>query len=149
MLAEAGQPGARKTLLIIDLVVDLVTAEYHLARHDYGQAQEYVDILLHKLRDSGVRYFLPDALRLQSRLLNEMGRTDEARTTLEEARETAEAFEDRIMLWQILAELGETEAAIAIETCVADVTANKLESLAAGRMGYSTTEVGDLVAAGL
>ena len=49
----------------------------------------------------------------------------------------------------MLDELGETEAAIAIEKCVADVTANKLESLAAGRMGYSTTEVGDLVAAGL
>jgi hypothetical protein len=27
------------------------------------------------------------------------------------------------------------------------VTANKLKSLAAGRMGYSTSEVGDLVAA--
>jgi 3-isopropylmalate dehydrogenase len=49
----------------------------------------------------------------------------------------------------MLDELGETEAAIAIEKCVADVTANKLDSLAAGRMGYSTTEVGDLVAAGL
>jgi 3-isopropylmalate dehydrogenase len=49
----------------------------------------------------------------------------------------------------MLDELGETEAAIAIEKCVADVTANKLESLAAGRMGYSTTQVGDLVAAGL
>jgi 3-isopropylmalate dehydrogenase len=49
----------------------------------------------------------------------------------------------------MLDELGETEAAIAIEKCVADVTANKLKSLAAGRMGYSTTEVGDLVAEGL
>jgi hypothetical protein len=27
-----------------------------------------------------------------------------------------------------------------------DVTKNKVKSLAAGRMGYSTTEVGDLVA---
>lgn len=111
MLAEAGQSGSRKTLLIIDLVVDLVTAEYHLARHDYGQAQDYLDILLHKLHDSGVRYFLPEALRLQSRLLNEMGRADEARASLEEARETAETFGGRIMLWQILAELGEMEAA--------------------------------------
>ncbi|MBT3192628.1 MAG: 3-isopropylmalate dehydrogenase [Verrucomicrobia bacterium] len=49
----------------------------------------------------------------------------------------------------MLDELGETEAAIAIEKCVADVTANKLKSLAAGRMGYRTTEVGDLVAEGL
>lgn len=42
--------------------------------------------------------------------------------------------------------LGEAEAARAIEDAVADVTANKLKSLGAGRMGYSTTEVSDLVA---
>lgn len=120
MLEEAGKPGARKTLLIIDLVVDLVTAEYHLARHDHGQAQENLDILLSKLRDSGTRYFLPDALHLQSTLLNEIGQVDEARKTLEEARRTAEAFEDRIVLWRILAELGETEAAEKIVALIAD-----------------------------
>ena len=42
--------------------------------------------------------------------------------------------------------LGEQEAAQAIEAAVADVTGTKLGSMAAGRMGYSTTEVGDLVA---
>jgi len=42
--------------------------------------------------------------------------------------------------------LGETTAAKAVEAAVADVTANKLKSLAAGKMGYSTTQVGDLVA---
>ncbi len=42
--------------------------------------------------------------------------------------------------------LGEAKAAQAIEAAVMDVTANKLKSLAAGRMGYSTTQVGDLVA---
>ena len=42
--------------------------------------------------------------------------------------------------------LGETQAAQAIESAVMHVTANKLKSLAAGKMGYSTTEVGDLVA---
>jgi 3-isopropylmalate dehydrogenase len=42
--------------------------------------------------------------------------------------------------------LGEEEAANAIENAIMDVTANKLESLSAGKMGYSTTEVGDLVA---
>lgn len=49
----------------------------------------------------------------------------------------------------MLDELGENEAAMNIERSVADITANKLESLAAGRMGYSTTEVGDMVAEGL
>jgi 3-isopropylmalate dehydrogenase len=45
--------------------------------------------------------------------------------------------------------LGETEAAIAIEKTVMEVTSTKLKSLAAGKMGYSTTEVGDLVAENL
>lgn len=45
----------------------------------------------------------------------------------------------------MLAELGETRAADSIEQAVMYVTANKLKSLAAGKMGYSTTEVGDLV----
>jgi 3-isopropylmalate dehydrogenase len=43
--------------------------------------------------------------------------------------------------------LGETKAAQAIENAVIKVVREKLKSLAAGRMGYSTTEVGDLVAA--
>ncbi len=40
--------------------------------------------------------------------------------------------------------LGETEAAKAIDASVAFVTGNKLKSMAAGKMGYSTSEVGDL-----
>jgi 3-isopropylmalate dehydrogenase len=42
--------------------------------------------------------------------------------------------------------LGETRAAKAVEAAVMSVTAKKLKSLAAGKMGYSTTEVGDMVA---
>ena len=42
--------------------------------------------------------------------------------------------------------LGESEAGAAIETSVKHITANKLESMDAGRMGFSTSEVGDLVA---
>ncbi len=45
--------------------------------------------------------------------------------------------------------LGEEKAAKAIEASVMNVTANKIKDLGAGRMGYSTTEVGDLVAEGL
>jgi 3-isopropylmalate dehydrogenase len=45
--------------------------------------------------------------------------------------------------------LGEPAAAIAIENAIKDVVANKLKSLSAGKMGYGTTEVGDLVAAAL
>ena len=45
--------------------------------------------------------------------------------------------------------LGETEAAQAIEKAIRFVVAEKLESLSAGKMGYGTREVGDLVAEAL
>ena len=41
--------------------------------------------------------------------------------------------------------LGERKAAAAIEKSVMYVTGKKLKSMAAGKMGYSTTQVGDLV----
>lgn len=45
--------------------------------------------------------------------------------------------------------LGQKQAADAIEKSVMNVTANKIKDLGAGRMGYSTTQVGDLVADGI
>jgi len=45
--------------------------------------------------------------------------------------------------------LGETKAAKAIEEAVIKVTREKMKSLAAGKMGYSTSQVGDLVAGAL
>lgn len=49
----------------------------------------------------------------------------------------------------MLETLGEDAAAVMIEKAVMDVTGTKLKSLSAGKMGYSTTEVGDLVCAAL
>jgi 3-isopropylmalate dehydrogenase len=46
----------------------------------------------------------------------------------------------------MLNQLGEGPAARRIEDAVKWVTANKMKSMAAGKMGYSTSEVGDLVA---
>ncbi|NLH43760.1 MAG: 3-isopropylmalate dehydrogenase [Planctomycetes bacterium] len=46
----------------------------------------------------------------------------------------------------MMGHLGQEKAANAIEKSVMWATANKLKSLAAGKMGYSTTEVGDLIA---
>jgi 3-isopropylmalate dehydrogenase len=43
--------------------------------------------------------------------------------------------------------LGESQAAQAIEKAVVQVITTKIKSLAAGRMGYGTREVGDLIAA--
>jgi 3-isopropylmalate dehydrogenase len=45
--------------------------------------------------------------------------------------------------------LGETRAAQAIETAVIRVAREKIKSLAAGKMGHTTSQVGDLVAAAL
>ncbi|MGQ9780279.1 MAG: 3-isopropylmalate dehydrogenase [Bacillota bacterium] len=52
-----------------------------------------------------------------------------------------------IMAGQMMLDiLGEQEAAAAVEKAVMKVVAEKLKSLAAGKMGYTTTEVGDMVA---
>ncbi len=45
----------------------------------------------------------------------------------------------------LLTEIGEDAAAKAVESAIMYVTANKLKALSAGKMGYSTSEVGDLV----
>jgi 3-isopropylmalate dehydrogenase len=45
--------------------------------------------------------------------------------------------------------LGESQAAKAIEAAVIKITREKVKSLAAGKMGHSTTEIGDLVAGAL
>jgi len=49
-------------------------------------------------------------------------------------------------LAMLLRELGEEAAGDRVEAAIAYVTARKLKSLAAGKMGYTTTQVGDLVA---
>jgi len=46
----------------------------------------------------------------------------------------------------MLETLGEDKAAAKVEEAVKHVTANKLKGLAAGKMGYTTSQVGDLVA---
>ena len=49
----------------------------------------------------------------------------------------------------MLKEIGEERAGDRVENAVMWVTANKLKSLAAGKMGYNTQEVGDLVVSAL
>lgn len=46
----------------------------------------------------------------------------------------------------MLAHLGEDKAAASLDEAIAWATSEKLESMSAGRMGYSTSEVGDLIA---
>ncbi len=49
-------------------------------------------------------------------------------------------------LQMMLDTLGETKAAELVDKAIAYVTGTKLKSMSAGKMGYSTSEVGDLVA---
>jgi len=46
----------------------------------------------------------------------------------------------------LLEHLGETAAASAIERAVMKATSEKIKDMGAGRMGYSTSQVGDMVA---
>jgi 3-isopropylmalate dehydrogenase len=46
----------------------------------------------------------------------------------------------------MLEHLGEREAAARVDRAIAQVLSTKLKSMQAGRMGYSTSQVGDLVA---
>ncbi len=52
-------------------------------------------------------------------------------------------------LGMLLENLGEAKAAKAVEDAAIEVVSKKLKSLAAGKMGYSTQEVGDLVIANI
>jgi 3-isopropylmalate dehydrogenase len=49
----------------------------------------------------------------------------------------------------MLEHLDEDEAAHAIEKSVMNITANKIKDMGAGKMGYSTSQVGDMVAEGI
>lgn len=49
-------------------------------------------------------------------------------------------------LQMMLENLGEQKAADLVDKAIAKVTGEKLKSLAAGKMGYTTSEVGDMVA---
>ena len=46
----------------------------------------------------------------------------------------------------MLDDLGETQAADDVEKAIKEVTGTKMKSMASGKMGYSTAEVGDLIA---
>ncbi len=49
-------------------------------------------------------------------------------------------------LQMMLEVLGEEKAADLVDKAIAHVTGTKLKSLSAGKMGYSTSEIGDMVA---
>ncbi len=108
-LSEAEKPGPRSTLHLIDLIVDLAGAEYHLAREDIGLAQDSVSRFREKIERSGARLFLPYAWQLQAGVYRQRNDPIAAGQSLERAREVAESVGARLVLWRILAEQGEIE----------------------------------------
>jgi 3-isopropylmalate dehydrogenase len=52
-------------------------------------------------------------------------------------------------LGMLLEMIGEEKAGKAIENSVINIVRKKIKNLAAGKMGYSTEEIGDMVAAGI
>ena len=125
LLLQADQPGLRQTLQMIDIQVDMATAEFHLAQANYAQVQEQLTILLDKLTTSGARYFLPYTLRLQAHLIRAQGMVSEANTLLQIARDSAIQNGDRFVLWPILADLGEKEASFEVVEFIAGNIADK------------------------
>ena len=49
----------------------------------------------------------------------------------------------------LLEQMGHSESADKVTAAIKVVTGTKMESMSAGKMGYSTSEVGDLVVAAL
>ncbi|MBI3361147.1 MAG: hypothetical protein HY023_08555 [Chloroflexi bacterium] len=88
----------------------LAEGEYALMKGDQARAIAAMDALYRNLRRSGVRLFIPDALRLKAQALLALGRLDEACGGLQEGRVEAEALESRRSLWLLLASLAEVEA---------------------------------------
>jgi tetratricopeptide (TPR) repeat protein len=119
-LAESGESDSRLTLSLNIQAVDMETIRYHLSLGEFSQAHSVIELLLKKMKDSSSRYFLPDALYLKAIYLEKLERTDEARKALQEAQTIAEEIGDRIILWQILADLGEVEYAGEIVESIAE-----------------------------
>jgi tetratricopeptide (TPR) repeat protein len=88
----------------------LAEAELAMARHDYARTLTVMDDLLSRLRKTGTRLFLTDALLLKSQALLALGQANEAHETGRMAQAEAVALGSRRALWPILAVLSQLEA---------------------------------------
>ncbi len=107
---EEAREDPRRDLWPFTLVTALV-AEAEMALHlqDHGHCLSVTDTLLAHLRHYNMRLFLPRALWLRGKALLGLGREEDARDTLSEARAEAEALGSRRMLWRILSALSQLE----------------------------------------
>jgi tetratricopeptide (TPR) repeat protein len=99
------------TSLMIQMAsaIAMARAELALAKGDPAEADRVVGKLLARLKETGGRGCLPEALLIKARAAISGDRKDEARGVLLEARSEAQARSSRRMLWRILAALSKIE----------------------------------------
>lgn len=90
--------------------VSLAQARLALARGDDSAGLAVAERLLAYLKHSGMRVFVPDALRLKAAVLIRAGNLEEAYQVLSAARIVAETVGSQRNLWPVLAALSQVES---------------------------------------
>jgi tetratricopeptide (TPR) repeat protein len=87
----------------------LAETDLYLARQEYEQAQATIDTLINRLVELAIGAFIDHALYQKSQVLVALGRTDQAKTQLQEAKQIAEPRLSRYTLMFINYLLGQLE----------------------------------------
>ncbi|MGD8855507.1 MAG: AAA family ATPase, partial [Chloroflexota bacterium] len=108
-LLEMIEPHTPRSHLIITLAI--VYGQLHLAKGNAEQVFDLLDERVDSYRQAGFLYSLAEELWLRGQALILLGQLEAARVALLDAKKVAEAREERVVLWQILAKLSELERA--------------------------------------
>jgi class 3 adenylate cyclase len=109
-LLEKSEMLHSRTLLEIDIVIELVNIEYLINLGEFGRAERRLGDLIELLNKSGARFFFPETLALKADLYKRQKRFEEALVTLKEAWQAAVEIGFRIPGWEILVESARLEA---------------------------------------
>jgi predicted ATPase/class 3 adenylate cyclase len=96
--------------LVFRAAAATIEAEVALVNQDYERALVIAERTLANMRASQLYPFLADILLQRGRALRRLGRTDDAREAMAEARAEAEALPARRVLWRILAAMASVAA---------------------------------------
>jgi tetratricopeptide (TPR) repeat protein len=91
--------------VLIDIEFSLMFAKIEQARQtgDLAEALRLCDYMHERLQQTGARFFLPELLFIQGRMLLELGQLEEAAGALSESESEARRLDYRIILWRNLA----------------------------------------------
>jgi tetratricopeptide (TPR) repeat protein len=87
----------------------LAETDLYLAKQEYEQAQATIDTLIDRLAELAIGAFMDHALYQKSQVLAALGRTDQAKTHLQEAKQIAEPRLSRYTLMFVNHLLGQLE----------------------------------------